>query len=90
MKENMKNSKGTKHQVPTFLMGSIKDETEGNFLYPLDLPLFYTTSEQREIMNKAAVKADAIEKKLSIKHEIVRKVIVRRQNSLITLCRLTN
>ncbi len=51
-KKQMNNIKDTKDQVPTFLTDSYKNETEENFSYPSDLPVFYTTSEQREVMNK--------------------------------------
>jgi len=48
----MKNIKSTKDPGPTFLNDSSKNETEESLSYPLDLPLFYTTQEQRETMSK--------------------------------------
>lgn len=38
------------------------NESEEAPVCDLDLPLFITTSEQREVMNKAMIKAKAIEK----------------------------
>jgi hypothetical protein len=38
------------------------NESEEDPVCDLDLPLFITTSEQRDLMNKAMIKAKAIEK----------------------------
>ena len=48
----MKNIRDINDPEPTFLTDSNKNETEEGLLCPLDIPLFYTTQEQRETMSK--------------------------------------
>ena len=47
------------HLKPVFQMED--DETEDGSACALDLPLFITTSEQREEINEAMIKSEAIE-----------------------------
>ena len=58
----MKNIKCTKDPEPTFLNDSSKSETEEGLSYPLDLPLFYTTSDQREVMKDLMVETSNMKK----------------------------
>ena len=54
-----------KYHEPTFLIEITEDEGENNHPCTLDLPLFITTSEQREEMNKAMKRAKVVENKPS-------------------------
>lgn len=60
-----KYEKNTKNLTPTFLTENDENEIEEGSVNSFDLPLFVTTFEQREIMNKVMeeLEQDRLEKK---------------------------